>query len=126
MSGDQCLILLILIHGHKTLSIASALLKDLFTHKSQLRVLTSLFICLCRFCADHQFSSFFSLSLRSLRFVSPTVSELEFLLSNMEVSYFLMYHVCRITVPNSYIALDRFTDWIYLLQFGLDQSGKQI
>ena len=46
---DQCLILLILRHGHKTLSIASALLKDLFTHQPQLRVLPSLFICLAGF-----------------------------------------------------------------------------
>ena len=42
---------------------------------------------------------FLSLSLCSLRFVSLTLSELEFLLSNMKVPYFFRYHVCRITVP---------------------------
>ena len=53
---------------------------------------------------------FLSLSLCSFRFVSLTLSELEFLLSNMKVPYFLPYHVCRITVlilpwinlPNGY------------------------
>ena len=50
-----------------------------------------------------------SLFLYSLRFVSLTLSELEFLISNMKVPYFFLYHVQD---HSSYIALDRSTDWI--------------
>ena len=107
---DQCLILIILRHGHKTLSIASALLKDLFTHKPQLRVLPSLFICLCRFFCRlliQQFLVSFSLQLEVCVSYLIRIG-----ISSIKYEGSLFLSVSCVQDHSSYIALDRSTDWI--------------